>query len=591
MRKNIKLRNIILIGLSVAVLLFSWIRLYFGVEISDEAFYVAEPYIVSQGAIPIVNNWTQSPTFSIITAPLVYLYYEVMGDMEGIMLFMRFAYNLFKLLVSVIIFVLLNKHIQRSVIIMYLIPFMLFTPYSIPSLSYNTLSLVLQMLSGVFIIAAFLEKNRRHRQLHAMFAGVAMALSVLSYPVQIVTCIVACIIILVLERKQFNSFDIIMAYCISGLCVALIATSVLFIKGGGIGNFLTGFRIMLYDNPYFLLTGNIIGTNLQSIIRISILFIVFLIIELTVLIGFAIKNHIKGITINKQTIRKTTVLSLVVVAMTYVVIINILGYKSNNILNYLCAVMFPLPIILMFAIEEKKEIYSRLIWFIWLPSLIWLISSTVFAYGGINYRYYALFAGTLLSIPFSAFALDEISTSSKTICRLKYVIIISLTMLFALSFGIDYYTFVYRDRSIPELNYKINSGIYHGMYTTRERGMAIEVLESELKEHTKDNETVLFMETVPMAYLMSKAIPCTPSTWDVTLYSYGFNDDTLYRKYFDITDKIPDKIIYIYTRRDKVLSIDKKDHKFNNFVNKNYKLIYKSDEPLFYIKVYKRNNA
>ena len=46
----------------------------------------------------------------------------------------------------------------------------------------------------------------------------------------------------------------------------------------------------------------------------------------------------------------------------------------------------------------------------------------------------------------------------------------------------------------------------------------------------------LFMETTPFAYLMTDAKACTPSTWDISLYSYNFNDDSLYQRYFETTN-------------------------------------------------------
>lgn len=590
MRKYITIQNILLIGLFAVTLIISWIRLFFGVDITDEAFYVAEPYILSHGAIPIVNIWSQTPTFTIITAPIIHFYTKITGDTEGIILFMRFAYSTFKVIIAVTVFMLMKKYIKQSIIIMFLLPFIIFTS-GIPSLSYNTMSIMLLMLSGFFTIAAFLEESRKYRRLYASLGGIVMALSVLSYPAQIITCTVVCIVILILNKKKHRSIEITGAYCISGLFVSLIVTLMLCIRGGGIENLIFGLQTIIYDNPYFLLGENVLTNNIKSLMQIFKIFKKFLLVFLTIISLLTIKNRIQRKPIDKYTIRIFVVLSLIISGIVFIGVICITGYKSNIIINLVCAIMFPLPIIFMIAIKEKKEIYFWMLWFIWLPSLLWLITTAIFVWNGINSRYYALFAGALLSIPFSTFALDDIKISSIIEIKSKHILSIFLALMFTISFGINHYMYIYRDNPINELRYRINSGIYAGMYTTRERGMAIEVLESKLKELTKENETVLFMETVPMAYLMSKAVPCTPSTWDITLYSYGFNDDTLYQKYFDITDNVPDKIIYIYTGRDEVLSIDKEAYRFNDFVNKHYTLIYESDEPLYYIKVYGRNNT
>ena len=98
-------------------------------------------------------------------------------------------------------------------------------------------------------------------------------------------------------------------------------------------------------------------------------------------------------------------------------------------------------------------------------------------------------------------------------------------------------------------------------------------MEKTIKSSTNSLDTVLFMDCVPMAYLMTDARHTAPSTWDIQLYTYGFKDDTLLQKYFKTVNRTPDKIIYIFTGRDKVLSIDSKDYKFNDYVKSNYELV------------------
>ena len=83
-------------------------------------------------------------------------------------------------------------------------------------------------------------------------------------------------------------------------------------------------------------------------------------------------------------------------------------------------------------------------------------------------------------------------------------------------------------------------------------------------------DSVLFMEVVPMAYLMTNARYCTPSTWDIMLYTYGFNDDTIMKRYFETVGEMPDYIVYIDTGRDACLSIEKDDYLFTQFVLSNY---------------------
>ena len=68
--KNISLFVECLLFLLAVLAVF--FRMQRGVDITDETWYVAEPYLVSQGQlIPYVDNWTQSPGFSI---PLAFFF-------------------------------------------------------------------------------------------------------------------------------------------------------------------------------------------------------------------------------------------------------------------------------------------------------------------------------------------------------------------------------------------------------------------------------------------------------------------------------------------------------------------------------------
>lgn len=69
---------------------FTIIRLFYGAELSDEAYTVAETYMVSRGALPFVNNWSQMPGYTLLLAPFVKIYTMIVGGTDGIVLFFRF---------------------------------------------------------------------------------------------------------------------------------------------------------------------------------------------------------------------------------------------------------------------------------------------------------------------------------------------------------------------------------------------------------------------------------------------------------------------------------------------------------------------
>ena len=81
-----------------AAIALSFIRIFLGTEITDEAFYTAEAMLVNQGATPFVDNWTQAPGATLLYAPLVKLYQWFVPNMEGVFLYMRIAFWIYRLL-------------------------------------------------------------------------------------------------------------------------------------------------------------------------------------------------------------------------------------------------------------------------------------------------------------------------------------------------------------------------------------------------------------------------------------------------------------------------------------------------------------
>lgn len=65
-RFSLSWRLILLWALSVFLLVC--FRTPFGVEVTDEAFWITEPYLLTQGAIPFVDSWSQTPLTSLLLA-------------------------------------------------------------------------------------------------------------------------------------------------------------------------------------------------------------------------------------------------------------------------------------------------------------------------------------------------------------------------------------------------------------------------------------------------------------------------------------------------------------------------------------------
>ena len=216
-----------------------------------------------------------------------------------------------------------------------------------------------------------------------------------------------------------------------------------------------------------------------------------------------------------------------------------------------------------------------------LYSLVFVFSSFGNVYG-FGTREYWLYIPLILSVV-SVFSRNMESIQVKVSFRAA-VIILSLLMI-KLSF-----CFVYRDEAINNLAARIESGVWKGLYTTRERALAVTELEDYVKEITEKDDNVLFMDWSSFGYLMSNGKACTSSAYDAMQYSYDVNNPEIMYDYFNLTESVPTKIIYIDFGRDEILSIEDEHWGFNQFVDYNYKLQSETELKMFRILLYELKN-
>lgn len=225
---------------------------------------------------------------------------------------------------------------------------------------------------------------------------------------------------------------------------------------------------------------------------------------------------------------------------------------------------------------------------IWFPSYIWVVITGVGTYNSIMNRHLLLKNATFLLGIMIYFAVkdnfisplgdcQEFRKIKKTIYKgfkllsglipVIFMTVISFTYLF------NAYSYVYRDESFQKLDTVVSSGPYKGLRTTNIRAQGLVELDETIDRYVGENDYVLAMDNDPFIYLMVEGKACTPSSWDMALYTYGFDQPDLYYDYFKITNTEPTKIIYFNYGRDEIMSIDV-EYKFNEYVKSNYDLIY-----------------
>ncbi|MEW6685760.1 MAG: hypothetical protein AB1393_06085 [Candidatus Edwardsbacteria bacterium] len=101
--------------ISLVVMLVTYRRLYYGVDFTDEAFYVAMPYHFVLGGRPFIDEVNVLQTASFLTFPFIKLYYVLVGSTEGIILFTRHLYLIFMFLVALAVFITIKDILRWPV--------------------------------------------------------------------------------------------------------------------------------------------------------------------------------------------------------------------------------------------------------------------------------------------------------------------------------------------------------------------------------------------------------------------------------------------------------------------------------------------
>lgn len=184
-----------------------------GVGSKDEHFYISLGYRFYKGDALFYDDWHIAQMIGFFITPLVSLFRSVAGNNEGLVLGFRYFYIIFTLTIGICIYLKFRKQYGISAILASCI-YMLFTPFQIMALSYNTMSV------GFLFLALLVYK--RHHLLRLFLSGMFYGCAVINTPYLALGYIV--LIYLVVKKKNILS---IRDFISISLGIATIAISFL----------------------------------------------------------------------------------------------------------------------------------------------------------------------------------------------------------------------------------------------------------------------------------------------------------------------------------------------------------------------------
>ena len=159
-----------------AIWLFLLWKCQYGFADMDESFYLTTSLRILDGDALLFHEWNLSQMSSFLLTPLVWLYSIFRVGTEGILLWFRYAFTaIWGLTALFLAYRLKEKSLIGAAVAS--LAFMIYTPYGIMSLSYNSLGLLLMCVS-----MAVLATNDGNKPIWYSLSGLLFAGAVLCCP-------------------------------------------------------------------------------------------------------------------------------------------------------------------------------------------------------------------------------------------------------------------------------------------------------------------------------------------------------------------------------------------------------------------------
>lgn len=557
---------------SFACMLF---RAFFGTELTDEAYYVSNAITILHGNLPYAYN-NDAMTFGtyFLLIPQLFIYELLIPSFKGVFLFTRISFVIFKFVVLLLAYIFLTKRFQRKNVLLSLC---VMIPYSavIANYSYNSVPAFLFFLIAILLYDAVEFASKKSGRLIAI-SGFLSSLGFFSHYAYAIVILFFLAVILIRSQRD-KKIQNLVAYGIGGLLEVFVIMFPIGLQSG-MGVLMEGIIGQIFPFPSQPMSDTTWIDRLKIVYYAGKEYFVLHLV-ITVVITFFVHRYVS------EKKERYTWKESVFVALTVSYIASVLTVIENLDVSIwqreigICTAIFVSFFILLRCVSSNTLIiYAGIYPVVFAISMVILTGSN-----SAQSRFIAL----IPAIPCVMLAMLE---NRRELVRLCACI---ATILCVLAIGYSQCKYVYRDANITSLVYRVEDGVYSGIYTTEQRARDLPEMEAFLNLAIKDDELYAFRDNVPFAYLMNKSGKmCEMNTWDCLQYTYGINAPSKLFAYYKRTDSIPDKIIYIDFGRDDMLSIQDSEFRYNDFVNSYYTLTedFCLNETFYHVMVYEKNS-
>jgi hypothetical protein len=503
--------------LASTVVGFAYVRLYFGADLTDEAYYAAVPYRLVLGARPFVDETTPSDqTTALLAYPFLWVYHAFFG-LTGLVLFTRHLHFFLCLGIAACVYAGLRSVTRtRTEALLPALVAVAFVPFNLPDLSYNTLGAGF-FAAGSFLAVRFLATGSVPA---AAAAGLAHGLAVFAYPPFAAGVLVEGCVVLLAERGKRRRATVSYMAAALAPCAALVFV----FADAGFGNV----RVVFENARRF-------GDQGGGIAKIDTILGAVAAAPLRAPIGLL--AMVVTLLVWRRRPRIAAVL-LAAVPLLLIPITDATGLYGS--LRYVSILgLLALPLFLMMRQDPTVRLVFGAVWpaaFVNGLASAWSSNNGALSFG------LGFMPAAIAAMVFISRALARDLTAVEEPRRPQVAALLSagpLIVLVVLQFAATY-----RDRGFGHLDARVSSGAYAGLYTTPARRRFITDMTRDLARLAPNTCSTLFYDDFPAGYLLTKSRPYTNAVWLLRVRQAKVNE---YRqvllRYYSAKRSLPDVVV------------------------------------------------
>ena len=562
-----------LIAFAEIVLFLLW-RCRYGHASADESFYLTIPYRINQGDCLLLHEWHLSQLSGFLLYPVMRLYLWICGGTEGILLHFRILFTISWSLGAFFLYWRLKK-ISYYGAMLASIMLLIYTPFGIMALSYNSMGILLLLSACAINITA-----ERKKRLQFLCAGILLAGAVLCCPplaacyIIVSVCLLNVIAFGTIPRSIQKRVLLSWRWITWGCFFLFLFFCTMIFSRASFGDIMRVFPLLFTDpeHPqlsFFQRTIEYAKTVLNCN-RFSLpCYIIAAVITVMPFTRRVLPKKYESY-IEKMEAAFFSLVCCISIFQLFVFLI------ESHYINF---IMFPINLCVPYCVSRSDKREIRLpFWGIWLPGLVY----TYCIFLTSNQKFYAVSSASVVMAAASAIILVnythdlfERERNTKITCFLNAVIVGLIITQISAELYLRY-DFVFWDSSgISAQTVAVQRGPEKGLFMNPVAYQNYMVLEKDIEQIRADKRIshMLFLTENTALYLNAEKKVASYSAW----LGMNINDNTLQRlkTYYEFCpEKIPDGI-YIENKYERFLEyFTKYNYQMVQMKSGNYLLTY-----------------